>query len=123
MFLEISLILFIFSIFLQFVFILDFSRLISHKENVLDFCEGISVIICAKDEEQNLAENLPSILEQDYSNYEVIVVNDQSIDGTKYLLKDFEEKYQHLSVVTLMKKKWVESPGGTGISVEYLMNS
>ena len=48
-----------------------------------------------------IGKNLVSILEQDYPNYEVIVVNDQSIDGTKYLLQDFEKKYQHLKVVTI----------------------
>ncbi len=36
----------------------------------------VSVIICAKDEGENIKKYLPSILEQDYHDFEVIVVND-----------------------------------------------
>ena len=38
----------------------------------------LSVIICAKDASKELEENLPSILEQDYPEFEVIVVEDGS---------------------------------------------
>jgi poly-beta-1,6-N-acetyl-D-glucosamine synthase len=38
----------------------------------------VSVIICARNEEDNLRELLPSILEQDYPSFEVVVVNDCS---------------------------------------------
>ena len=48
-----------------------------------------------------LSVNLPSFLEQDYPEYEVIVVDDQSEDGTKYILKDLEKKYFNLKVVTI----------------------
>ncbi len=58
--------------------------------------EGVSVIICAKDEEENLRRFLPLILEQDYPNYEVIVVNDGSIDNTKEYLDFLKESYPHL---------------------------
>jgi cellulose synthase/poly-beta-1,6-N-acetylglucosamine synthase-like glycosyltransferase len=37
----------------------------------------VSVIICAKDELDNLREYLPYVLNQDYPEYEVIVVNDE----------------------------------------------
>ncbi len=43
----------------------------------------VSVIICARDEEENLRKFLPFILEQNYPDYEVIVVNDGSTDGTE----------------------------------------
>jgi len=62
---------------------------------------GVSVIIAAKNEFDNLSEFLPTILEQDYSNFEVIVVNDQSFDGTYLLLKDFQVKYPHLKIVNI----------------------
>ena len=56
----------------------------------------VSVIICAKNEEKNLLTNLPIILEQDYLNFEVIVVNDSSTDDTEFVLDRFKEKYSHL---------------------------
>jgi cellulose synthase/poly-beta-1,6-N-acetylglucosamine synthase-like glycosyltransferase len=59
-------------------------------------CFPVSVIICARDEEANLRVNLPAILEQDYPEYEVIVVNDASADGTENLLNDLKRQYSHL---------------------------
>lgn len=58
--------------------------------------QPLSVIICARDEEKNLEEFLPSILEQDYPEFEVIVVNDASMDDTDILLERFQKKYPHL---------------------------
>lgn len=59
-----------------------------------------SVIICAKDEELNLQKNLPGVLQQRYHvhhkpEYEVIVVNDNSEDDTKYYLRSIEPGYPH----------------------------
>lgn len=56
----------------------------------------VSVIICARDEEANLRTNLPLILQQEYPEYEVIVVNDASGDGTEDLLHDLQRQYSHL---------------------------
>ena len=56
----------------------------------------ISVIVCARNESENLLRFLPIVLNQDYPNFEVIVVNDRSWDGTAEILKDFEKKYDRL---------------------------
>jgi cellulose synthase/poly-beta-1,6-N-acetylglucosamine synthase-like glycosyltransferase len=61
----------------------------------------VSVIICAKNEYANLKENLPLILEQDYPDFEVILVNDHSQDDSYFLLKSYEEKYKNFRVVHL----------------------
>lgn len=61
----------------------------------------ISVIICAKDEAENLQKNLPHILNQKYSNFEVIVVNDRSTDHSFEILKAFQKEYSHLKIVNL----------------------
>jgi len=93
---------FVFAIVIQFFYALFFFlRLSFYKGKKGTFNGGVSVIICAKDESENLAKNLPSFLEQDYPIFEVIVVNDQSEDGTKYLLQDLEKKYKNLKVVTI----------------------
>ncbi len=61
----------------------------------------ISVIICAKNEEENLRKNLPVICEQKYKDFEVIVVNDCSQDDTEILLGELELKYKNLRHTTI----------------------
>jgi glycosyltransferase involved in cell wall biosynthesis len=61
----------------------------------------VSVIICAKNEAVNLRTHLPSVLEQDYPDYEVIVVNDCSTDDTDMVLSEFVSKYKHLRVTSI----------------------
>jgi len=58
--------------------------------------QPVSVIICAKDEADNLRKFLPFVLKQDYPDYEVIVINDGSTDETHDLLKDLSEIYPNL---------------------------
>ena len=65
----------------------------------------VSIIICAKDEANNLKEHLPSILNQDYPDYEVIVVNDCSEDETGQVLEDLKKKHKHLKISTIKKDK------------------
>ena len=64
----------------------------------------VSVIICAWNEEDNLKKNLQSILEQDYPDFEVIVVNDHSLDETDLLLQAWQQKYTHLRVINLSRE-------------------
>jgi poly-beta-1,6-N-acetyl-D-glucosamine synthase len=61
----------------------------------------ISVIISARNEAKNLTENLPSALEQNYPDFEVIVVNDCSLDESEDVLKELSSKYPKLKVVTV----------------------
>ena len=62
----------------------------------------VSVIICARDEDENLARHLPGVLVQDYTTtHEVIVVNDNSIDDSKYILAELKKTFKKLQVVDL----------------------
>jgi glycosyltransferase involved in cell wall biosynthesis len=62
----------------------------------------ISVVICARDEAHNLAMNLPGVLVQEYSTtHEIVLVNDNSEDESKYLLDEFKKSFKNLNVVTL----------------------
>ena len=66
------------------------------KTLVTDKQPGISVVIATADCEELLAKHLPLILEQDYPDFEVIVVDDNSADDTKDLLQRLAHKYPHL---------------------------
>ena len=69
------------------------------KKNKITFLTEqppVSVIICAKDEADNLRQFLPFVLEQEYPDFEVIVINDGSTDQTQTLLNDLCVKYPNL---------------------------
>lgn len=63
----------------------------------------VSVIICARDEEANLEKNLPLVLEQDYPNFEVVVVNDCSTDDSDMVLQRLKNQYSHLKSTEIKK--------------------
>lgn len=73
----------------------------NYVEESLSFKKGVSVIICAKNEIKNLENNLPIILNQEYADYEVILVNDQSGDNSKYILKNMQIDNSKLVVVNI----------------------
>lgn len=105
---------------------LAFYKVISHQE-ITNF-PPVSVIICASNEEVNLKNYLSSILEQDYPNFEVIVVNDNSYDDTKWILQSKQEEYPHLQVITIQEhirlkntKKFALSLGIKGAKHEHLI--
>lgn len=56
----------------------------------------VSVIICAKNELDNLKNFLPDVLIQDYPEYEVIVVNDGGDEETDIYLRDLKANFPHL---------------------------
>lgn len=66
---------------------------IRYKDAYPETSIPVSIIICARNEEENLDNHLPFILQQDYPNYEVVVVNDCSIDGTEAVIDKYIQQY------------------------------
>ena len=121
-------------IILLWYYLFYFARVSFHKETPLSLGRGAggevpaSVIICAKNEDHNLPEFLPIVLSQDYSEYEVIVVDDCSSDNTTDVLREFEKKYSHLKVITIKEdlkhyhgKKFALMVGIKGATHEHLL--
>ena len=62
----------------------------------------VSIIICARDEAARLVTHLPGALVQTYpSTHEVIVVNHNSQDDTRFLLDEFKKTFKGLHIVNL----------------------
>lgn len=112
-----------------FYYLFFFLRLALYKPvNLTEKIEPVSVIICAWNEEDNLKKNLQSILEQDHPQFEVIVVNDHSVDESDLLLQAWQQRYEHLRVINLSPenaqmrgKKFAISMGIKGAKYENLV--
>jgi len=61
----------------------------------------VSVIICAKNEAENLQKFLPSIISQDYPNFEIILINDASRDNTLDVMEQFSKQHPNIKVVNV----------------------
>lgn len=57
---------------------------------------AVSVIVYAKNDAHSLEKFLPLLLEQDYPDFEVIVVNDGSTDDSKDTVSLLKNKHPHL---------------------------
>ena len=84
-----------------------FSRLAFYKPKPKPHSEQrpVSVIICARDEADNIVKNLPGVLVQNYrTSHEVILVNDNSSDDTKYLLDELHKIFKNLTPIQLTRE-------------------
>jgi glycosyltransferase involved in cell wall biosynthesis len=59
----------------------------------------ISVIVCAKNEAEKVARFIPLLAEQDYPDYEIILIDDASSDDTLEIFEEFEKQYSNIKLV------------------------
>ena len=83
-----------------FYYLFIFRKLAVYKstKNVLKLPK-ISVIICAKNEANNITENLPFIIHQDYPTFEILVIDDASSDNSLEILNAFAKEFKHIKIV------------------------
>lgn len=65
----------------------------------------VTVIICAKNEAENLRNFLPLILSQDHPDFEVVVINDASTDDTLEVLETFEAAHAKVKIVNVQNNE------------------
>jgi glycosyltransferase involved in cell wall biosynthesis len=61
--------------------------------------DKISILIPARNEADNILTLLRSIYEQDYQNYEVIILDDNSTDNTYQLCETFAREHSNFKVI------------------------
>lgn len=100
--------------FIQVAYYLRYFRLLAfyrEKSKSSSREQAVSVIICARDEADEIESNLPGVLAQTYrSTHEIVVVNDNSQDDTKYLLEGLYKDFKQLHIVEL-KQEALHIPG------------
>lgn len=62
---------------------------------------GVSIILCVRNEYENLVNLLPALLEQEYEPFELVVVDKNSQDNTDVLLASMEHFNKNLTIRTL----------------------
>lgn len=90
-----------------FYYLFFFRRIGAHHPAIKEKSQQhpVSVIVCARDEDENLARNLPGLLVQQYpTTHEVIVVNDNSVDDSKYILAELQKTFKNLQIVELSQE-------------------
>jgi glycosyltransferase involved in cell wall biosynthesis len=88
---------------IQIIYYIFFSRFLlkEKKEKINSIENPISVLIFVKNQADNLQKFLPSILEQEYSNFEIVLINNASTDNTDQILDDLKTKHANIKVVNV----------------------
>lgn len=88
----------------------------------------ISVIVCAKNEEENVKNFVPILAEQNYPDYEIVLIDDASSDETLEVFEAFEKQYANIKLVKVANneafwgnKKFALTLGIKAAKNEYLL--
>lgn len=87
------------------LFFIGYFSFASAKESSSNHSPPVSVIICAKNEAENLKKFIPFILEQNYPEFELILVNDASIDDTLEVMEHFKEIDPRVQLVNVQNNE------------------
>lgn len=66
---------------------------------------GISVIICAKNEAENIKKFFPTLITQNYPDYEIVLIDDASTDETLELFEEYEKQHANVKVVKVQNNE------------------
>jgi len=85
----------------------------------------VSVVIVSKNDSENLAKHLPAILNQEYPDFEVVVVNMGSTDETDMVLKRLEQSYDNLyhTYVPQEAEEWNEKKLALTLGIKAAKNT
>ena len=88
----------------------------------------VSVIVCAKNEAENVTQFIPLLAEQDYPDFEIVLIDDASSDDTLEIFEAFEKQYSNVRLVKVKNieafwgnKKFALTLGIKAAKKEYLL--
>ncbi|WP_347052807.1 glycosyltransferase [Flavobacterium olei] len=59
----------------------------------------VSVVVCAKNEEENVKKYIPLLAQQDYPDFEIVLIDDASSDETLEVFEEFEKEFSNIRLV------------------------
>ena len=77
----------------------------------------ISVLMSAYNSEQYIAEAIESILNQTFSDFEFIIINDGSTDDTSAIIKGFENKDKRIRFIDNKVNQGISAVANFGLSI------
>ncbi len=88
----------------------------------------ISVIVCAKNEAENVKQFVPLLAAQNYPDFEIVLIDDASSDDTLEIFEAFEKQYSNIRLVKVENneafwgnKKFALTLGIKAARKEYLL--
>jgi biofilm PGA synthesis N-glycosyltransferase PgaC len=85
------------------------------KKEKRDKLPSVSIIVPSRNYEENLRELIPMLLEQDYPDFEVVVVDDCSSDGTEWYLAELKLQYNRLKTSRIIQE--TDFPNALAITI------
>lgn len=107
-----------------------YARFSFHKKRIVSAIqhEPISIVMVAKDAAGVLLKTLPRLLNQQYAQFEVVIVDDNSQDETKLLVLEYQQQYKNIKIVdlntavtTIRGRKFALSMGIRCASYEHIL--
>lgn len=88
---------------IQICYLLSFLSFVFHQSKTTTTEEHIpvSIIVCAKNEVENLNKLIPLLLKQNHPNFELVLINDASTDDTLELMHQYENKDKRIKIVNV----------------------
>ncbi|WP_046758811.1 glycosyltransferase [Kordia jejudonensis] len=71
------------------------------KRSKVQYDIPVSVIVCAKNEAENLEKLIPELLRQSYKKFEIVLINDASSDETLEIMERFQKKHDNIKIVNV----------------------
>jgi cellulose synthase/poly-beta-1,6-N-acetylglucosamine synthase-like glycosyltransferase len=83
-------------------YFLPFANRPLEPEPNAELAEPVSILVCARNELENLRRLLPLLLKQDYpAAFEIILIDDRSGDDTYLYVQQLTQYYPHVRLVTI----------------------
>ncbi|AZQ45042.1 glycosyltransferase [Nonlabens ponticola] len=67
--------------------------------------QPVSIIVCSKNEQENLKELVPLLISQDHPDYEIILINDASSDDTRFVIEGFAATHNNIHLVNVVNNE------------------
>jgi biofilm PGA synthesis N-glycosyltransferase PgaC len=113
----IGLIVFTLAFVIQLVYIILLIRFVfsGKQKNSEPNLPSVSIIVTSRNYVDHLKELLPTLLTQDYPNFEVVIVDDCSTDGTDWLLAELKIRNRRLKTTKIIQE--TDFPNALAITI------